>query len=108
MLIEASEAAAIVRGEGVLLTFGEHTRAVLHNGLGHYQAALDAAQSASAQDELMLSVWSLPELVEAAARCGRTELAARRAGAALRADASGRDRVGARHRGALASAAQRR
>ena len=76
VLIEASEAAAIVRGEGVLLTFGEHTRAVLHNGLGHYQAALDAAQSASAQDELMLSVWSLPELVEAAARCGRTELAA--------------------------------
>jgi len=76
VLIEASEAAAIVRGEGVLLTFGEHTRAVLHNGLGHYRAALDAAQSASAQDELMLSVWSLPELVEAAARCGRTELAA--------------------------------
>ena len=76
LLIEANEAAAIVRGEGVLLTFGEHTRAVLHNGLGHYQAALDAAQSASAQDELMLSVWSLPELVEAAARCGRTELAA--------------------------------
>ena len=75
-LIEASEAAAIARGEGVLLTFGEHTRAVLHNGLGHYQAALDPAQSASAQDELMLSVWSLPELVEAAARCGRTELAA--------------------------------
>jgi ATP/maltotriose-dependent transcriptional regulator MalT len=30
----------------------------------------------SAQDELMLSVWSLPELVEAAARCGRTEVAA--------------------------------
>jgi len=76
VLIEASEAAAIARGEGVLLTFGEHTRAVLHNGLGHYQAALDPAQSASAQDELMLSVWSLPELVEAAARCGRTELAA--------------------------------
>jgi len=76
LLIEASESAAIARGEGVVLTFGEHARAVLHNGLGHYQAALDAAQSASAQDELMLSVWSLPELVEAAARCGRTELAA--------------------------------
>jgi DNA-binding CsgD family transcriptional regulator len=76
VLIEASESAAIARGEGVVLTFGEYARAVLHNGLGHYQAALDAAQSASAQDELMLSVWSLPELVEAAARCGRTELAA--------------------------------
>jgi DNA-binding CsgD family transcriptional regulator len=75
-LIEASEPAAIARGEGVILTFGEHTRAVLHNGLGHYQAALDPAQSASALDELMYSVWSLPELVEAAIRCSRTELAA--------------------------------
>jgi hypothetical protein len=76
VLIEASESAAIARGEGVVLTFGEHARAVLHNGLGHYQAALAPAESASAQDELMLSVWSLPELVEAAARCGRAELAA--------------------------------
>jgi ATP/maltotriose-dependent transcriptional regulator MalT len=75
-LIEASEAAATARGEGVVLTVGELARAVLHNGLGHYQAALDAAQSASTQDELMFSVWSLPELVEAAARSGRTELAA--------------------------------
>src|SRR5215469_4816046 len=76
MLIEASEPAAVARGEGVVLTIGEHTRAVLHNGLGHYQAVLEPAQSASAQDELMFSVWSLPELVEAATRCGETELAA--------------------------------
>jgi ATP/maltotriose-dependent transcriptional regulator MalT len=75
-LTKASEPAAIARGEGVVLTIGEHTRAVLHNGLGHYQEALDLAQTASAQDELMYSVWSLPELVEAAARCGQTELAA--------------------------------
>ena len=75
-VIEASERAAIARGEGVMLTIGEHTRAVLHNGLGHYQAALNPAQSASAQDELKYSVWSLPELVEAAARCGEAELAA--------------------------------
>jgi DNA-binding CsgD family transcriptional regulator len=75
-LIEASEAAAIARGDAVVLTFDEHARAVLHNALGHYQAALGPAQSASMQDELMLSVWSLPELVEAAARCGRTDLAA--------------------------------
>jgi DNA-binding CsgD family transcriptional regulator len=75
-LIEASVPVAIARGEGVVLTVGEHARAVLHNGLGRYQAALDAAQSSSAQDELMFSVWSLPELVEAAVRCGKTELAA--------------------------------
>ena len=75
-LIEACEPAAIARGEGVVLTIGEHARAVLYNGLGHYQAALDPARSASAQDELMYSVWSLPELVEAAARCDSTKLAA--------------------------------
>jgi DNA-binding CsgD family transcriptional regulator len=76
MLIESSETAAIARGEGVVLTFSEHARAALNNGRGHYKAALDPAESASAQDELMLSVWSLPELVEAATRSGRNELAA--------------------------------
>jgi hypothetical protein len=38
-LVEAGEAAASTRGEGVLLTFGEHARAVLYNGLGQYEAA---------------------------------------------------------------------
>ena len=74
-LIGASEAAAVARGEGVVLTFGEHARSLLHNGLGHHAAALEQAQSASDRDELMVSVWSLPELVEAAARCGKTGLA---------------------------------
>ena len=36
-LIEASESTAIARGEGVVLTFGELARAVLHNGLGQYR-----------------------------------------------------------------------
>jgi DNA-binding CsgD family transcriptional regulator/tetratricopeptide (TPR) repeat protein len=75
-LIEASETEAIARGEGVILTFGEHARAVLHNGLGQYEAALAPAQSASARDELMVSAWSLPELIEAATRSSRSEIAA--------------------------------
>jgi DNA-binding CsgD family transcriptional regulator len=75
-LIEASEAEASARGEGLILTFAEHARAVLHNGLGHYEAALAPAQSASARDQLMVSVWSLPELIEAATRRTRTEIAA--------------------------------
>jgi DNA-binding CsgD family transcriptional regulator len=70
-IIAASEAEAIARGEGVVLTFAEHARAILYNGLGRYEEALLPAQSASARDELMASVWSLPELVEAATRCGR-------------------------------------
>jgi DNA-binding CsgD family transcriptional regulator/tetratricopeptide (TPR) repeat protein len=75
-LIDEVERDAIARGQGLVLTFGEHARAVLHNGLGHYAAALEHAQRASAQDELHVSVWSLPELVEAAARSGNPELAA--------------------------------
>jgi tetratricopeptide (TPR) repeat protein len=71
----ASDAAATARGEGVVLTFSEHARALLYNGLGRYEAALAAAESASAQDELGVSVWSLPELVEAATRSAKTELA---------------------------------
>jgi len=74
--IETSEAAASARNEGVVLTFGEHARALLYNGLGLHAAALGPAQSASARDELMVSVWALPELVEAASRCGKAELAA--------------------------------
>ena len=35
-VFEAGEAAAIERSEGVVLTFGEHARALLHNGLGEY------------------------------------------------------------------------
>ena len=69
-------AAAIARGgEGIVLTFSEHARAVLYNGLGRYEAALAPAQSAGERDELMVSVWSLPELVEAATRCGQDDVA---------------------------------
>jgi ATP/maltotriose-dependent transcriptional regulator MalT len=75
-LVEAGEAAAVARSEGVVLTFGEHARALLYNGLGRYEAALAAAESASAQDELFVSVGSLSELVEAAVRSARNELAA--------------------------------
>jgi len=74
-LIDEAERDAIARGEGFVLTFGEHAHAVLHNALGHYDTALDNAQRASAQDELHASVWSLPELVEAAVRSDKPELA---------------------------------
>ena len=47
ILIEAAEPVAIARGgEGIVLTFAEHARAVLYNGLGRYDAALAPAQSA--------------------------------------------------------------
>ena len=47
VLFEAAEPAAIASGgEGIVLTFAEHARAVLYNGLGRYEAALAPAQSA--------------------------------------------------------------
>jgi ATP/maltotriose-dependent transcriptional regulator MalT len=72
----AAEPVATGRGEGGVLTFIEHARALLYNGLGRYEAALAAAENASVQDELAVSTWSVPELVEAAARGGRSDLAA--------------------------------
>jgi DNA-binding CsgD family transcriptional regulator len=75
-LLARAERDAHARGEGVVLTYAEHARAVLNNGLGQYEAALAAAQQASAQDELGVSTRSLAELVEAAARTGATDIAA--------------------------------
>src|SRR6202042_120708 len=76
VLFETAEPAAIARGgEGIVLTFAEQGRGVLYNGLGRYEAALPSAQSAGKRDEIMVSVWSLPELVEAATRCGQGDVA---------------------------------
>jgi DNA-binding CsgD family transcriptional regulator len=50
--------------------------AVLYNGLARYEEAMASArQSASNTFELWVSIWVLPELVEAAARAGDKELA---------------------------------
>ena len=76
LLGEAVERDATVRGDGAALTVREYASSLLHNGLGHYETALAAAQQASAQDELSVSSRSLPELVEAAVRSGRPQAAA--------------------------------
>ena len=74
--VEADKAKAIARGEGLLPTVGQHASALLHNGLGRYDAALTAAEAASGPDAPMTTLWSLPELVEAATRCMKTGVAA--------------------------------
>jgi DNA-binding CsgD family transcriptional regulator/tetratricopeptide (TPR) repeat protein len=75
-LIAAAEREASGRGEGIVVTYAEHARAVLNNGLGRYDAALEAAKRATAQDDLGVSGRALAELVEAAMRSGNPELAA--------------------------------
>jgi DNA-binding CsgD family transcriptional regulator len=76
-LTRAADDAAASRGEGAVLTFSELARAILYNGLGWYAEAVTPAESAVAQDELGVSMWALPELVESSARLERRELASR-------------------------------
>ena len=57
-------------------THAHWAAAVLYNGLARYEAAASAARQASANPfDPWGSMWALPELVEAAARKGDTELA---------------------------------
>jgi DNA-binding CsgD family transcriptional regulator len=48
---------------------------VLHNGLGNYRIAAEAAHKASAADEIVISPRALYELAEAATRSGQQERA---------------------------------
>ena len=70
MMLEAR-----ARGEGCAITAVEYAKAILYNGLGLYEQALDAAQKAAEPDEIATSSWALYELVEAAARSGRLDTA---------------------------------
>ncbi|WP_308290358.1 AAA family ATPase [Mumia sp. zg.B53] len=54
----------------------QYALAVLHNGLGNYSAAREAASRACESPELALSSASLPELIEASVRAGHPEHAA--------------------------------
>jgi DNA-binding CsgD family transcriptional regulator len=75
-LIEAGRPDATARGQGMALSMIECANAVLLNGLGRYEEALPPAQRACAQDDLSLYANALVELIEAAVRCNRPELAA--------------------------------
>jgi DNA-binding CsgD family transcriptional regulator len=75
-LIEAATREIMRRGEGDGPTFIHWLTAVLHNGLGRYEEALATAQQA-AQDThpSWWRNWGWVELIEAAARSGKAELA---------------------------------
>ena len=75
-LIESARRNATTRGQGFALSILECANALLLNGLGRYDEALAAAQRACAQDDLSLYALALAELIEAAARSSRPELAA--------------------------------
>ena len=75
-LIEHTLHEATARGEGRAITLTEYAGAVLHNGLGRHDVALEAARRVCAADEVMLTSYALPELVEAAVRAGEPVAAA--------------------------------
>jgi DNA-binding CsgD family transcriptional regulator len=80
-LIEAVIAGAQAAGTGVAVQQAQWVSAILYTGLGQYETALTKAQQAVEETpELYVSMWALPELIEAASRTGQTRLAADAAG----------------------------
>ena len=75
-LVEATIAAAEAGGQGAAVTYAHWVAAILHNGLGRYADAFAAAGQARAGSHLYVSMWALPELIEAAVRTSNTEVAA--------------------------------
>ena len=59
----------------VSLGIPAYTTALLFNGLGRYEDALAVRLSDAHAAQLGYSLWALPEQAEAAARCGRLDLA---------------------------------
>jgi DNA-binding CsgD family transcriptional regulator len=76
-LIDATIREANLRGEGIGIAVAEWANAVLNNGLGSYEKAMQAAQRATAYSvEMVTPSWSTAELVEAAVRSGHEDVAA--------------------------------
>jgi ATP/maltotriose-dependent transcriptional regulator MalT len=66
----------MARGEGLAIQLANSSAAVLHNGLGRYADALAVAESATEDTYQPLTAQLvLPELIEAAVRTGRADLA---------------------------------
>jgi DNA-binding CsgD family transcriptional regulator len=66
--------AATEQGLGWKLVYLEYALAVLELGLGHYREALASAPHGY-EENVILSAFALPDLIEAAARCGQLDIA---------------------------------
>lgn len=74
-MLEAVTARASARGEGRVVGLIGCFTAILHNGLGRYREAFDAAQQACEHEDLGPYRMALAELIEAGMRCGEREAA---------------------------------
>ncbi|MDD7813811.1 AAA family ATPase [Mycobacterium sp. CSUR Q5927] len=75
-LLDTAMRDGVARGEGRVTGLAGYAGAVLHNGLGHYQAACELLVRACEYEDLGLYGWNLVELVEAAVRSDRPDVAA--------------------------------
>ena len=76
-LIESTIRDAETGGQGLSVQWAEWVSAILFNGLGNYDRALASAQRAAAETpQLQFSSWASTELIEAAVRTARPDLAA--------------------------------
>jgi DNA-binding CsgD family transcriptional regulator len=76
-LIDATISEVNLRGGGIGIAVAEWWNAVLNNGLGSYEKAMQAAQRATSYSvELVVPGWAEVELVEAAVRSGHDDVAA--------------------------------
>jgi ATP/maltotriose-dependent transcriptional regulator MalT len=75
--IEAARLAADSAGQGAVAPYIHWVQAILNNGRGRYAEAQAAATEAAAARHPFVSMWALPELVEAAARAGEDRIATR-------------------------------
>jgi DNA-binding CsgD family transcriptional regulator len=76
-LIDATISEVNLRGEGIGIATAEWANALLNNGLGSYEAAMQAAQRATSYSvEMVIPGWASAELVEAAVRSGHNDIAA--------------------------------
>ena len=72
----AAFAEATDGGQGLTVAHANWVASILFNGLGRYEEALAAAiQSSENAPGLYVSLWALPELIEAAARTGSADQA---------------------------------
>ncbi|MGW0925729.1 helix-turn-helix transcriptional regulator [Streptomyces sp. NPDC002755] len=75
-LIDATIDEAGASGQLMGVAVAQWAAAVLYNGRGRYGRALSAAQACTRVADLWVSVWALPELIEAAVRAGDSDVAA--------------------------------
>lgn len=109
-LVQTSLRNAAARGEGRAIPIVQYAAAVLHNSLGEYREALTATSEAVNHDDIGMYGYGLIERVEAAVRCGETQIAVDTTRELVdRADAAGTELalgVAARSRALLADGTQ--